>query len=114
MSLVAEVTISRALDPSTNFLSQATKKLKKAKQDHELQQYLMNYCAFRVEEGDKNCEAKSFWPTIFQILEVFDHQTSRNKSWIKGLLHQIHLMSNGSGVLIAPIPIKSLSNLPTI
>ncbi len=51
------MTIFGALDPSTKFLSQATKKLKKAKQDHELQQYLMNYCAFRVEEGDKDCEA---------------------------------------------------------
>jgi histidinol-phosphate/aromatic aminotransferase/cobyric acid decarboxylase-like protein len=53
------VTISRALDPSTNFLFHATKKLKKAKQDRELQQYLMNYCAFRVEEGDRDYEVTS-------------------------------------------------------
>ncbi len=73
----------------------------------------MNYCVFRVEEGEKDCEATSQKLAIFiSNLEVFNYQTSCTKLWIKGLLHQIHLMSNGSRILIAPLLVKSLNNLP--
>jgi hypothetical protein len=73
----------------------------------------MNYCVLRVEEGEKDCEATfQKLASVISDLEVLDHQTSHNKLWIKGLLHQIHLMSNGSGVLIAPLLIKSPRNLP--
>jgi len=43
----------------------------------------MNYCALRVEEGDKDCEATSHkLASVTSNLDVFDHQKSRSKSWI--------------------------------
>jgi hypothetical protein len=108
-----EVVVCGASDPSTNSLFQEIEKLKKVEQDHELQQYFMNYCVLRVEKGEKDCEATfQKLASVISNLEVLDHQASRNKLWIKGLLHQIHLMSNGSKVLIAPLLVKSPSNLP--
>ncbi len=51
--------------------------------------------------------------SIISDFEVFDHQAGCCKLWIKILLHQIHLISNGSRVLIACLPIRSPTNLPT-
>ncbi len=64
------------------------KSLKKAEQDHELQQYLMNYCVLRVEEGEKDYEATSQkLASVTSNLEILDHEVGRNKLWIKDLLH---------------------------
>jgi hypothetical protein len=69
----------------------------------------MNYYVLRVEKDYEATFHKLV--SVTSDLVVIDHQVGHNKLWIKGLLHQIHLMSNGVGVLISPLPIRSLNNL---
>jgi len=70
----------------------------------------MDSCSIRVQEGEKDCETTSQkLVSVFPKLEILDyqvthgieilvHQATRSKSWIQGLLNQVYLMSNGSGV----------------
>jgi hypothetical protein len=70
----------------------------------------MDSCSISVQEGEKDCETTSQkLVSVSSKLEILDHQVThgieilvyqatRSKSWIQGLLNQVYLMSNGSGV----------------
>jgi hypothetical protein len=46
-------------------------------------------------------------------LQWLDHRMTSSKMWVDGLLQQIQLMANGSGITNLPLPIDNPCKLPT-
>jgi len=82
--------------------------LNKTKWDFELQNFLVENEHEKVQEGQKeHDQTLTRLESLTIEVKLFNHETSHSKIWIKGLLHQIHLMSNGASVSNTPLPIDN-------
>jgi len=80
--------------------------LNKSEWDFELQNFLVENECDKVQEGQKEHDLTltQLEPLTIEV-KLLNFETSHSKIWIKGLLHQIHLMSNGQVCLTPHCPL---------
>jgi hypothetical protein len=78
--------------------------LKKREQDFEFHTFLVENQHENIQEGEKEHDlTMTQLESLSAEVKLLDNQGSINKIWIRGLLCQIHLMSNGAGVSNTPL-----------
>jgi hypothetical protein len=72
----------------------------------------MDLLVEKMDEGEKELAnvSRRFQHSKLKLWTL-DQKLGNNKVWIDGLVHQIQLMTHGSGVFTFPLPIENLLEL---